>query len=364
MDISENSKQIQIFISIIIFGYFGVKIVYGIFFKFYPNKYYYRNINISTTEQSGSSTVTKNVGLNAFIPGMWNNEMTDFISAIILSSIVLVFTYRVSSGIFTLDGTAHPAFVLGYLIGMLYPIIYNRYGKFLDEQLKESCTIRYMYLISLLFIMLLIIVLNYTSTDLIEKKQKISLTIYFIVIFLLIFGLVLSKKNSKNYQYITYNNQSNDGVNCNSKDKTIVQSSGDVLNITPPFASFILLFLFYYEPATITNKFLYIFLYGILLGVVISGISYYGIEYFLVKMPEKYMDSNEQFQLKEIDKPSNIQNDYNEEKKNSYIEDMKLGMVNQEETALTFIKIFKRIMIVLIAAIIIFIIYSSLVKNI
>ena len=76
------------------------------------------------------------------------------------------------------------------------------------------------------------------------------------------------------------------------------------------------------------------------------------------------MDSNEQFQLKEIDKPSNIQNDYEDEKKNSYIEDMKLGMVNQEETALTFIKIFKRIMILLIAAIIIFIIYSSLVKNI
>ena len=68
------------------------------------------------------------------------------------------------------------------------------------------------------------------------------------------------------------------------------------------------------------------------------------------------MISNEQFQLKEIDKPSNIENDYNEEKKNSYIEDMKLGIVNQEETALTFIKIFKRIMIVLIAAIIIFII--------
>ena len=103
MDISENSKQIQIFLSVIIFGYFGVKIIYGLFFKYYPNKYYYRNIDITTTEQSGSSSTTKNIALNAFVPGMWNNELTDFITTIVLSSIVLVFSYNTSSGIFTLD---------------------------------------------------------------------------------------------------------------------------------------------------------------------------------------------------------------------------------------------------------------------
>ena len=32
--------QIKSFITMIILGYFGVKIVYGLFFKFYPEKYY------------------------------------------------------------------------------------------------------------------------------------------------------------------------------------------------------------------------------------------------------------------------------------------------------------------------------------
>ena len=113
MDISENSKQIQIFLSVIIFGYFGVKIIFGLFFKYYPNKYYYRNIDITTSENSSSSSTTKNIALNAFVPGMWNNEMCDFITTVVLTSIILVFSYNTSSGIFTIDGSAHPAFVSG-----------------------------------------------------------------------------------------------------------------------------------------------------------------------------------------------------------------------------------------------------------
>ena len=364
MDISENSKQIQIFLSVIIFGYFGVKIVYGLFFKYYPNKYYYRNIDITTSESSSSSTTTKNVALNAFIPGMWNNEMCDFITTIILTSIILVFSYNTSSGIFTLDGNAHPAFISGYLIGLLYPMIYKRYGNFLKEEVGASCTIRYIYLACLFFLMMLIIVLNYTSTDVIKGNKQMSLTIYFVVVFLLIFGLLLSKKNSKNYEFVTYYNQNNSGASCTSTNKTTVQSSGDVINITPQFASFILLFLFSYEPETISNKFLYIFIYGVLLGIVVSGISYFGIEYFLVKMPEKEVTMEESFNSKEVSTQSAIQVDYDNAVKDSYVNDAKVGQTNTEETSTSFISVFKRIFIALIIAIFIFIIYSSLVKKI
>ncbi len=364
MDISENSKQIQIFLSVIIFGYFGVKIIYGLFFKYYPNKYYYRNIDITTTEQSGSSSTTKNIALNAFVPGMWNNELTDFITTIVLSSIVLVFSYNTSSGIFTLDGNAHPAFILGYLIGLLYPIIYKRYATVLKDQINTSCTIRNIYMVCLFFLIILIITLNYTSKDVAQGNNKMNLTVYFVVVFLLIFGLLLSKKNSKNYEFVTYYNQNTSGASCTSTNKTIVQSSGDIINITPQFASFVLLFLFYYDPETITNKFLYIFIYGVLLGIVVSGISYFGIEYFLVKMPEKEVSLEESFNQKEISTPSAIETDYDNAAKNSYVQDAKLGIINPEETATSFISIFKRILIAIIIAIFIFIIYSSLVKKI
>jgi len=364
MDISENSKQIQIFLSVIIFGYFGVKIIFGLFFKYYPNKYYYRNIDITTSENSSSSSTTKNIALNAFVPGMWNNEMCDFITTVVLASIVLVFSYNTSSGIFTLDGNTHPAFVSGYLIGLVYPLVYKRYGNFLKEVVGEICTIRYTYLASLFFIMILIIVLNYTSTDITKGNNKTSLTVYFVVIFLLIFGLLLAKKNSKNYEYVTYYNQNTSGASCTSKNTTIVQSSGDIINITPQFASFIILFLFHYEPESITNKFLYIFLYGIFLGILVSGISYFGIEYFLVKMPEKEVSMEESFSSKEISTPSSIQVDYDNAVSNTYVQNSKLGIDNSEETSINYFAVFKRFLIALIIAILMFIIYTSLVKKI
>jgi hypothetical protein len=109
---------------------------------------------------------------------------------------------------------------------------------------------------------------------------------------------------------------------------------------------------------------LYIFIYGVLLGIVVSGISYFGIEYFLVKMPEKEVSMEESFNSKEVSTPSSIKVDYDNAVKNSYVEDAKVGQTNTEEISTSFISIFKRILIAVIIAIFIFIIYSSLVKKI
>ena len=146
-----------------------------------------------------------------------------------------------------------------------------------------------------------------------------------------------------------------------NKGYTILKNE---LYIKHQFASFILLFLFFYETETISNKFLYIFIYGVLLGIVVSGISYFGIEYFLVKMPEKEVTMEESFNSKEVSTPSAIQVDYDNAVKDSYVNDAKVGQTNTEETSTSFISVFKRILIALIIAIFIFIIYSSLVKKI
>jgi hypothetical protein len=70
-------------------------------------------------------------------------------------------------------------------------------GNILKEEVGASCTIRYIYLGCLFFLMMLIIVLNYTSTDVIKGNKQMSLTIYFVVVFLLIFGLLLFYFNLK-----------------------------------------------------------------------------------------------------------------------------------------------------------------------
>jgi len=86
-------KQLEVFISLIILGYFGVKIIYGLFFNFHPLKYYYQNIEFTTNQDKQNSSESENVILNAYMPGMWNTEITDFVVTMILSLIVYIYTY-------------------------------------------------------------------------------------------------------------------------------------------------------------------------------------------------------------------------------------------------------------------------------
>jgi hypothetical protein len=313
----DYNRQIKLFVSVIILGYFGIKIIYGFFFNFYPFKYYYRNVDINTSELCNDKTdMTKSITLNAYIPGMWNNEMADLITLLLLSFIVFTFTYSTSKGIFTMDGNAHPAFIFGYLIGLGYPIIYSNYKDMFSKQYHESCVIRYIYLFSLLALITFIIILNYTSKEMGEKRAKVGFTTYVVALFLILFGLIFSKKNSKNFQYTTYNYS--ESAKCTRPEKGVIQSSGDAINITAPFAAFIILLLFCYEPATISYKFLYIFMYAILLGIFVSGVSYYGMEYFLVKMPQKECNSLENCDIKQMAQIPDTQKQFKTQNENYY----------------------------------------------
>ena len=133
-----------------------------------------------------------------------------------------------------------------------------------------------------------------------------------IVIVLLFIGLIFSKKNSKNYTGVTYSYKDENG--CRSKEEltnNIIQSSGDLINITSPFVAFMTLLFFSYEPEQIGMKNLYIFIYGILLGILVSGISYFGIEFFLVKKPEKTCNNINECVISDYASPGTINNNGN-----------------------------------------------------
>ena len=98
-----------------------------------------------------------------------------------------------------------------------------------------------------------------------------------------IYGLYITRKQSNNYSVVSYFNSSGD--NCSFAKNGVLRTSGDALNITLPFLAFILILLYSYEPTEIKMKNVYIFSYGILLGIIVSGISYFGMEYFLEKQP-------------------------------------------------------------------------------
>ena len=299
--ISNPFKQIEVFLSLIIIGYFGVKIVYGIFFNFYPQKYYYRNIEINSTSSSteeysentyeNSAENTNKLVLNAYMPGMWNNEITDFTITIILSLIIFVYTSMQNRNMISEEGTLNPALVFGFLIGCGYPPIKHNLDPLFKNNLSESFWKKVFNcggILLFLLVVIFIIVSNYSSMNN-NSNSSVGYLTYVCTIILFLFGLFYSRKVSTTTEKITYN--MSEGSNCSTSSNKFVKSSGERLKISTTFIVFILLLLFSYSPTNPTLNYGYTFIYGVLLGIFISGISYYGIEYFLIKQPEKICNS-------------------------------------------------------------------------
>ena len=294
-DMTQN-KKIQMFFAIIILGYFGIKIVYGLFFGYYPQKYYNRNIQITSNKHDKN---VEDITLNAYVPGVWNNEMTDFITILVLSIVIYIFTNVSSSSIINEYGNLNISFLLGYIIGLGYPPIYTNYLNYYYQETNESPILKYMYLTLSIMVIIGVFFINYRTANNLGRSYQINYIIYVIVLILLIYGLYFSKKNQKNYEHVSYFNQTHNSL---SHNKTgFIRSSGDKLNITVPFVAFIVILLFSYEPTELPMKNLYASLYGIFLGIIVSGVSYFGMEYFLVKQPEKQCNS-----LKDCIEPENI----------------------------------------------------------
>ena len=330
--ISNPIKQVQVFISLIILGYFGVKIVYGIFFKFYPQKYYYRNIEINSNSNNlidkekekelfdfinevgqiqsikdkidnGSITIPSSISenstndnvqklvLNAYMPGMWNNEITDFVITIILSFIIFIYTSLPNRSMITEEGTLNPALLFGFVLGLGYPPINHTLSPMVKNASSSSIGRNVFNCLGGLFFIFLVIFIVVTNFSVInnESNSSISYLTYVGEIILVIFGLYMSRKKQETINNISY--FSSEGSNCKTKTNNFIQSSGDRLNISATFVVFILLLLFSFSPNNPSLNYAYIFIYGLFLGIFVSGMSYYGIEYFLIKQPEKSCNS-------------------------------------------------------------------------
>ena len=122
---SDEESNIKLFFTIVILGYFGVKVVYAFFFGFYPDKYYNRDIQINSNEID--SDKIKNIVINAYVPGLWNNEMSDFITTIVLCYIIYIFTNISTKNFINSFGNLELSFLIGYIIGLGYPPFYTFY---------------------------------------------------------------------------------------------------------------------------------------------------------------------------------------------------------------------------------------------
>ena len=362
-----SNPQIEKFLGIIIVGYFIIKIVYPIFFNFYPDKYYFRNIQINTNERidSETDTNTENITLNAYAPGMWNNEITDFITLIVLSYIIFVFTHFSNKSCIDSSGNINLVFLIGYIVGLGSPIFKTIFTEIYSHQIPS----RY-YLFVFIFI-IYVLVVNYLSIkNETNNNEKMNYLIFVISISLILSGLIYARKKSNNYSIVKY--FYSDGESCafkktNNATTGVLQSSGDLLNITYPFVIFIILLLFSYEPTDSINKNIYIFIYGLLLGILVSYISYFGFQYFLEKKSLQQCNNIRECRLKGIG-PENNFNELGEEdneiiKENKYL-DINLNNSSSDYLNQTLGKYsgFKLLIIMAIIITIVYLIYFYLKK--
>ncbi len=296
-------RSLQLFITFIILGYFGVKIAYGGILKFYPDKYYNRTIEINQGDSgSGISTQT-----SSYIPGSWNNEFNDFVTLAVLSFIIFVFTnfqYKMMIGP---GGVVSPSFLIGYLFGLGYPPLRRSFTA-MDvsqrtgtEGAVKRDTSTYATAGLLAIIAIVVIISNYYSDGSDEEGggSGTGFTIYMVTLALLIYGLYLSRKQSKSLFNTKVFTSKDD--KCASSKTGVIQTSGDRVHFSVPFVAFVILLLFKNDPRNPQFRLAVYFMFGLLLGIMVSGVSYYGIEYFLEKLPEKRCDDVAECDLKDME---------------------------------------------------------------
>jgi len=362
------NKQAELFLSIIILGYFGIKIVYGVFFGFYPNKFYYRNIEV-TTNEGDQATNTSKITLNAYVPGIWNNEMSDFITLIVLAYVVFIYTNATTKSFITSDGNVNMAFLFGYIIGLGYPVIYSNYIELYKEQINESKMIQVIYLIVLISFIIFIIVLNFSAINgnNLNTTHQVNYVIYCIVIILLFFGLIFGRKMAEHYNSVRY--FYNDGQNCTFNKYGVIQTSGENIKITLPFLVFIMLLLFSYEPGEVSMKTLYVFVFGLLLGILVSSVSYYGIEYFLEKQPQKECSDPSECILKSMPIPTYEPASPSEDEESAIdlnaqnmVVDSNLNDENKTTTTKSAMSLLKIILLILLILVVVYLIFYFILR--
>lgn len=307
------NNKLYNFISVIILGYFGCKILLG-FFKIYPN---------NTSEK----------------------ELYNFITTIIFSLLIFLYTNQYNREIFGNQFTTNYLFFIGYIIGLNLPSIIPNIANEEHNNTKTYKSITYSLII---FIILIISLLIYTGiTNKLNDSMTIQPSIYnfilkIIIILIIIWGLIFTSKKSIIYDGDYNNPPSELGkriiINCpdnkkrecysglkDCKDYSEIycdkindiykkKSKGFTPNISLSIIFWILSLLFIYDSKSININKILLFLNGLVIGSFVSINSFYGISYILIDENEDYCTSyNECINKNYIsnNKVKNIKNIFN-----------------------------------------------------
>ena len=274
-------SRIRIYLIIIIFGYFIIKLLCAPF-GIYPDKYYNQTMTITTNDENAD----KETIVNGYVPGMWNSELTDLLIMVVMALILFFMKMDNNFPLTTRYGINY-AILIPFCIGLVVAVVKSQIG---DDTIFD-----YIYVSLILVIGLGIIFYNMLLNK--KASSKISYLVYVGVLILLVILLFVFKNNSSVFTNILYNIRDKNAESCTRYDmeNVIVKSSGDEFKMNIPFITWLVLMVFSYNNNIINNVF-----NGLLLGVFVGGVSFLGMQYPIIKTASDFCSTYDECVAKDI----------------------------------------------------------------
>jgi len=288
----EIPYRFQSYTMLVLLGYFGIKIFLGAFKK-YPQKYYQKNIVINTNKLCGleGDDQQENIVMNYFVPGIWNNEIYDLIVTIILGGVTYIFTDMGRRRVFGKLGGINLAFLFGYLLGLNTVAIKPMFEDDMSENSSYKKGVNFVLTVLLIFIVVFMIMLSAKGAislgGSIFHKGPGAYILYIIMIIVVVVGLIYTRKQSEDNDTIIYESTDVSGDQCKTKKYGGVQTSGETVNLSMTFIAWLITLIFVYDPHENYLRIIFYFINGLSLGTFVAGMSFYGCEFLLQRIPTK-----------------------------------------------------------------------------
>ena len=281
------SVRLRTYLVPLIFGYFLIKLFFATF-GVYPKKYYNQTMTINSNDEDAD----KESVLNAYVPGLWNSELTDFLVMVMMS---LILFFVKGNGRFPLlqGGGINYILWISFTVGLFIPV--------LKTQIYESSVdFDNFYSILIAIIGIFIVIYNLTFNS--SNNNKGGYAIFTGLIILITVLLYIFKNKSNVFANILYNVRDKNSESCTRYDmeNITVKSTGEEFSINIPFITWIVLLLFSFNNGPVNNIF-----NGILLGAFVGGVSFIGVQYPIIKTASDFCSSYEECQSKGIPSQDN-----------------------------------------------------------
>lgn len=235
--INWDMNKMSLYYATVIMGYFGCKIFMG-FYKIYSRK----------------------------VP---SRELEDFNTIIVLTLLTYIFTDMNSRKVLGKDNVTNALFFFGYLVGLNYPAVKYQ----IDGLNNQGETFRGLSIFFYTIIVTLVILIIFFGS----KSSNITTPryiIFVIIMALIVWGLVYTRKTSKIYTDIQVQPD-------HSRRQTRIQTAGTIPDMDASVFSWLLTLLFMYDTDNDAVQKVLLVLNGIIFGIFISSVSMDGIRYIL-----------------------------------------------------------------------------------